>query len=206
MEELDLLKKHWNKEDNFPKINKAEIRNMLHKNSSSILKWILIICSAEFIVGLSLKTYYLVYDTDKMKNYDMALEVIGTLATAYFLVLFYKEYVQIRTFTDTKSLMNSILKARSWVKRYIAITIGIILAQWTIGILDHSVFHSFKEGFNDGAGTTNTTAISNTAMITIMLMTFTTIGILLLLYYRFIYVRLIKKLKKNYDELVSLDN
>lgn len=206
MEELDLLKTHWKKADHFPKINKDEIRRMLHKNSSSILRWILFICLAEFIVGLSLKGYYLIYETEKMKNYDIVLEVLGTLATAYFLIVFYKEYNKIKTYTDTKSLMKSILKARSWVKIYIAITIGIIIVQWTFGILDESVFHSFKEGFTDGAGAEHTAAVSNAAMVTIMLTTFTIIGILLLLYYRFVYVRLIQKLKKNYDELVSLES
>ena len=44
MEELDLLKKYWKKsEDTFEQVSEVEIYKMLHKKSSSIVKWILII-------------------------------------------------------------------------------------------------------------------------------------------------------------------
>jgi hypothetical protein len=36
MDELDVLKQHWNKDNNFPKINREEIKEMLHKSSSSM--------------------------------------------------------------------------------------------------------------------------------------------------------------------------
>lgn len=206
MEELDLLKKHWNKEQDFPKVNKEEIRLMIHKNSSSILKWILLICLLEFTLGLSLKAYYFIYDTEKMKSYDIVFEIIGTIATGYFLLLFFKEYSRIKTFTNTKSLMNSILKARSWVKMYISITLGIIILQCAFGAFDLSIFNAFQKGYREGSHQESALALSNTMITILMIITFSIIAILLLLYYRMVYIRLIKKLKKNYDDLIDLES
>ena len=50
MKELDLLKKDWNKQNtDFPKLSYDDIYKLIHKKSSSIVKWILIICIAELI-------------------------------------------------------------------------------------------------------------------------------------------------------------
>ena len=203
MEELDYLKKHWNKEASFPKINKDDIRKMLHKSSYSILKWILIACSAEFVLGISLKIYYIFFDPNQMKNYDIVLEIISIIATGYFLILFFKEYGRIKTFVDTKSLMNSILKARSWVKMYITLTIAVIAIQWIIGITDNSIYEAFKTGYTSDGSTR--TDFSTTEIIVILSLTFTFISLLLFLYYRLVYIRLIQKLKYNYEELARLE-
>ena len=51
MDELDLLKKDWKKqESSFQQIGEKEIYGMLHKRSSSIVKWILIISILEFLI------------------------------------------------------------------------------------------------------------------------------------------------------------
>ena len=50
MEELDLLKRAWRKDDHsFSQLSETEIYKMLHQQSSSIVKWILIISLIEFI-------------------------------------------------------------------------------------------------------------------------------------------------------------
>ena len=43
MKELDLLKKDWQKNDAFEQVSEVDIYKMLHKKSSSIVKWIFII-------------------------------------------------------------------------------------------------------------------------------------------------------------------
>jgi hypothetical protein len=44
MDELELLKKDWKKQEgSFQQIGEKEIYGMLHKRSSSIVKWIVII-------------------------------------------------------------------------------------------------------------------------------------------------------------------
>jgi len=51
MKELDLLKKDWQKSGNsFEQISEGEIYKMLHKKSSSVVKWILIVSILEFVI------------------------------------------------------------------------------------------------------------------------------------------------------------
>ena len=51
MDELELLKKDWKKNDGqFKQVSENEIYGMLHKSSSSIVKWIFIISIVEFLV------------------------------------------------------------------------------------------------------------------------------------------------------------
>ena len=58
MDELKQLKKDWQKDQKFPKINKSEIYKFLHKKSSSIVKWIFIISIVEFIFWSIIHRYY----------------------------------------------------------------------------------------------------------------------------------------------------
>ena len=50
MDELEILKKDWKKNENaFDQVTEKEIYGMLHKRSSSIVKWILITSILEFL-------------------------------------------------------------------------------------------------------------------------------------------------------------
>ena len=47
MDELEFLKKDWKKQEaDFPKLSYNEIYKLIRKKSSSIVKWIFIICIA----------------------------------------------------------------------------------------------------------------------------------------------------------------
>ena len=48
--ELDLLKKDWKNKTNFEQVTESDIYKMIHKKSSSIVKWILIISILEFFI------------------------------------------------------------------------------------------------------------------------------------------------------------
>ena len=55
MEELDLLKKDWKKNENsFEQVSEVDIYKMLHKKSSSIVKWIFYISLLELLFGVVL--------------------------------------------------------------------------------------------------------------------------------------------------------
>ena len=59
MEELDLLKKDWKRNANsFEQISEVEIYKMLHKKSSSIVKWILIISILEVLLWTAISVFY----------------------------------------------------------------------------------------------------------------------------------------------------
>jgi hypothetical protein len=55
MDELEILKKDWKKSENtFDQVSETEIYGMLHKRSSSLVKWILIISIIEFKIELNI--------------------------------------------------------------------------------------------------------------------------------------------------------
>ena len=73
MDELELLKKHWNKSStNYPSLNKADLYKLINMRSSSIVKWIFIISLLEFL-GWSLISFLFdgTESLEKMNNYNV---------------------------------------------------------------------------------------------------------------------------------------
>ncbi len=69
MEELDILKKAWQKEEHsFQQVTEVEIYKMLHKKSSSIVKWILIISILEVLLWTTISIFFNTDDYLKEMN------------------------------------------------------------------------------------------------------------------------------------------
>lgn len=201
MEELDFLKQHWKKEDNFPKIDKNEIRTMLHKSSSSIVKWIFIICCLEFVIGIALSFLYPSDSKDiEIVDYiSWIYEVLFYLGIIYFIYKFYTLSARIKSTTNTKTLIESITKVRENADKYIQFNllyINIVIATVFLMLIIEEFYKSEQPWL-----------IFATAII---------VGLLFILfaflfrkivkiYYRIVYGILLKKLNKNYDELISLE-
>ena len=99
MDELDLLKKDWKKqESSFQQISEKEIYGMLHKRSSSIVKWILIISILELLLWLSIS--FLTADDKYLKTLELyhldtfmpIMSVISYGVIIFFIFLFFKNY------------------------------------------------------------------------------------------------------------------
>lgn len=203
MKELDLLKKDWQKNGNsFEQVSEVEIYKMLHKKSSSVVKWILIVSILEFVVlnGIG----YLLpeghkhhYYSQKLEHYMDLFQIISYGVTFFFMYLFYKNYHLISATSTTKKLMETILKTRKTVQYYIFYNLSYIV------IMVSSVFFYLvlydpiiiKKSANHN--------IAYVIFITISL-TFVMVGIVWL-FYRLIYGFLLKKLKRNYEELKKID-
>lgn len=212
MEELDLLKKDWKKNENkFPKLSEQEIYAMLHKNSTSVVKWIFLISIFEFafFLGLSL----LFNDnagTAKMESYlnGFALTVVTILdygIMVYFFCLFYINYKKITTTDKAKNLMSNILKTRKTVSNYIFVKIT-----FTVILL----IVMFILYFNNEPEMINTLHMAEEKgkAVVVYLVYFAAVAIsvavfagAIWLFYRLIYGLLLKRLKKNYDELKKID-
>ena len=103
MEELDLLKKDWKrKENSFSQLSEKELYGMLHRKSSSIVKWILIISILELCLWTGIGFLFTDDYVDKVNHSEMAfwLKVLNYFNYAVvlaFIYLFYKNYVNIST-------------------------------------------------------------------------------------------------------------
>ncbi|WP_310556991.1 hypothetical protein [Flavobacterium sp.] len=211
MEELDLLKKDWNK-DNYPKITENEIYKLMLKSSSSTVKWIFIVSLIELGLGfvLSIGLSFTKFDSDNTQllkdfgiyNYYLAFTAFLYVVIVYFIVNFYLMYRKVSTTDNTKLLMKNILKTRKTVQNYILFNL-VAFAVFSIAILTYS----FKMGV-EKASNENLNSISDSfyliAFLVIVLVTAAITGLFWVIY-RLIYGFLLKKLKVNYQELKKID-
>jgi len=123
MEELDLLKKDWKrKENSFSQLSEKEIYTMLHRKSSSIVRWILIISILEMMLSAALNFTYSNDDYLKSLHHEELLTYLNILnwvnyaVILIFIYLFYKNYLNISATSSTRRLMKDILRTRKTVQ------------------------------------------------------------------------------------------
>jgi hypothetical protein len=204
MKELDLLKKDWQKNNAFEQVSEVEIYKMLHKKSSSIVKWILIVSIIEFVVlnGISLILNDPKYD-DFMRLHPFLnfLEKFNYLVIVSFIYLFYRNFKSISVLNSSKTLIKHILKTRKIVTYYIYwnIFIGGISGAF-------SGVESFNEGYNAGSNRLGNTgkAVLEANCITVIAIAIVIMGFIWL-FYKLLYGRFLSKLKENYIELKKID-
>ena len=212
MDELELLKKDWNKKgNNYPQLSYDDIYKMILKKSSSIVKWIFIISLLEFvfwgIISFALK------DTESMQRFKeynadsiiIPLTIVGYIILAYFFYLFFKNYRTISVTDNAKILMENILKTRRTVKKYVAFNL-IYLVISTIIVLfiefdkDTELINRVQQASANG----EVFKFYAIIIITTLLLLAAAIGVLLLFYW-LVYGILLKHLNKNYKELKKLE-
>lgn len=209
MKELDLLKKDWKKNSNsFEQISEKEIYKMIHKKSSSTVKWILIFS----ILEISFWTFSnLFINTDELLRKMNHPEIVLTLdiltyfnyiVALIFVILFYKNYKTISTTVATKSLMSAILRTRKTVQYYVWYNLGMIVIISILSYFIVFVYNPDMEFFREKL------AMNGQAM-------FVTVGILIVMIfaffgmfwciYRLLYGTLLRRLYANYKELKKID-
>ncbi|MCT1526263.1 hypothetical protein [Sphingobacterium hotanense] len=204
MDELDFLKQHWNKDEDFPKVDKEGIRKMLHNSSSSIVKWIFYISILELLAGLALN-FLLPNDTDINPDSDIvstlenALSVVFYIVIAYFIYKFFSSYRSIKNTSNTKVLLRDIIETRKAVDQYIRFNIYYIIAVSALVTVTMMITDGvFVKPWGEAAFYVVGISIFMIIAIAILL------G-LVKFYYKVVYRRLVNKLNKNYEQLVQLD-
>ncbi|MFK7003879.1 hypothetical protein ACIPCA_10270 [Flavobacterium covae] len=212
MEELDLLKKNWNNTNNFPKMTEENIYAMLHKNSSSAVKWIFIISVIEFLLGIILSFSF---SLNKNSKEDLFLEKIhlpeiylniitgiSYVIILYFIYNFYISYKKIEVLNSTKQLMKNIFIVRQIVKRYIVFNLSLfaIIHSYLFG---YGVYIGISDEFKYLENQVSEYTILIISILISILLTGLMIAIFLLIY-NFLYGRLLRKLKRNYLELEKI--
>lgn len=210
MDELDILKKGWNKPDTeHKKLSVKDIYPMLHKKSSSIVKMLFYISIAELVFWILVNSIpYFTSDSYREKlNAVYTNDTIFTGLTIFsygiifiFIYLLYKSYKSISTTDSAKKLMESILKTRKVIKYYVLY--NLIMA----GI---SLVIGFYYAFNNDPKIVNQLSSLDSKSITIayiIVILFAVIFILVIwLFYKLIYGFLLKRLNRNYKELKKLE-
>jgi hypothetical protein len=212
MDELDILKKDWKKKENsFDQLTEKEIYGMLHKKSSSIVKWILVISILEILLWIILglfsvdENYLKTLETYHLRTIMPIISALNYAVIIFFIYLFYKNYKAINTTDTVKQLMQSILKTRKTVQQYV--WYNIIMSFLAI-LLVFICQIKYDPNINSILEKSSENITQNTLYI-LLFFVYIIIGLIIVgliwLFYRLIYGILLKRLYQNYKELERLD-
>ena len=204
MDELDLLKKDWKKQEgSFQQISEKEIYGMLHKGSSSIVKWILIISVLEFLFLRLLDLSIFLDDeySNRMKehhiyDFEKFVTIFNFVVLLVFIYYFYRNLKAINSSSSVKKLMQDIINTRKIVKYYV--WYNLVLVGITSAIVIYCQFMYDK----------NINHLYDKYQLFFILGGFFFVIIILLLFwlfYRLLYGILLRRLQKNYNELKKID-
>jgi len=212
MEGLDLLKKDWKKNENsFEQVSEKQIYKMIHKSSSSIVKWIFIISLLEFALWSILS--FCMKDSEVMQKFEsyhvehimLPFTIIGYVVLAYFFFQFFMNYRRISATDNSRILISNIIKTRKKVYQYVWFNIiyGIVSSFVVTYIQlthDEEIIGMISQFDKDGHGT----LIYGIYFLMVIVFIAFFVG-LIWLFYKLIYGILLKRLYKNYEELKKID-
>ena len=209
MDELDLLKKDWNKDKaEFKNYSDSDIYPMLQKKSSSIVKTLFYISIAELVFWLlaSILPYYLSasfqekLDTSYENPLFLGLSIFSYIVILLFIYLLYKTYKTISSTDSAKKLMENILRTRKVIKYYVIFNLAMIFLSIPLSLYfeynENPEFHQQIVEFS-----------TNQMIVLYLIIVFVSGVFLVLLWllYRLIYGILLNRLNRNYDELKKLE-
>ena len=204
-----MLKKDWNQPGRaFKEVSESEIYNMLHKRSSSIVKWILIIGIAEVLIWSAIS---LIFSTeDYLRNleqtgFDTGLKGFNYLnygIVVVFMYLFFRNYVNISATSNTRQLMKDILKTRKTVQIYVWYNLTVIAISLVLGFVLAVNYNPEISGLRDQINHDGASMAKFVGLIAIIIGVCVTVFWLI---YRLIYGILLRQLLANYRELRKID-
>ena len=200
MKELDLLKRDWQKNDAFEQVSEVEIYKMLHKKSSSIVKWIFIISILEIMLWTVISVFF--NTDDYLKNikheeldfYFEALTVFNYAVILVFIYLFYKNYMVISTTVSIKQLMKDILKTRKTVQCYVWYNLGMVVLSLLFGFYIAFAYNPDVAVLIDKIGHNTKVMVITIGVFVLIIAAF--LG-LFWLFYRLLYGTLLRRLFAN---------
>lgn len=206
MEELDLLKKDWKKQEaNQPKLSYNDIDKMTHKKSSSLVKWIFYVSLFELGFGVASVLIIFLLKPEVMEDSNTPIwfnwfYYLSSIVVFYFIYRFFMNYKKISTTSSVKDLMQNIITTRKTVKHYVMFSLSAIAL--TVCVAVPSGFIAEKGGMEQFSAEATLTSYLLLAVITI----FMACVIVVVFYgiYYLLYGLLTKKLKRNYKELKQL--
>jgi hypothetical protein len=211
MDELELLKKDWNKSNpDFKQVSPKEIYSMLLKKSSSIVKTLFYISLAELIFWIAMNLVPLFaskeFQQEMVEIYDnhelflSVLTIISIVIILTFIFLLYKSYKSISITDNAKKLMEKILNTRKLVKYYVLCNLALIAINFVFTL---KITVSENEELSSQLNLASTPEMLwFMGKVILFLIIFLSI---FWLFYMLIYGILVKRLNKNYKELKKME-
>ena len=210
MDELELLKKDWEKKDPaHKKLSAEDLYPILHKKSSSIVKTLFFISVGELIFWILVNTIpYFTSDSyqDRLNSIYTneyvftGLTVISYIVILLFVYLLFKAHKSISVTDSAKNLMENILKTRKVIKYYVIYNLVMAFVSMVIGVYI-GIFHD-PEVSATVANFSNKQLFITYTFIVVATAVFV---LIIWLFYKLLYGLLLKRLNRNYKELKKLE-
>jgi hypothetical protein len=212
MDQLDILKQSWQSQTNdSPRFTKDQLTGLLARKSSGIVKWLFIIAMIEFAVFivLGLVSHFANQETNVIEMmgepFYYGSTIFHYLIIIIFICLFYSNYKNISTSQPTRSLMNNILKTRHTMKWYIWYN---LIYMMVAGMITTAIV--IPKDPNVTKLLASPKMAGNETLFYFMALgasfvAFLIICVTMYLIYQLIYGILLRKLKRNYNELKRME-
>ena len=152
MDELELLKKDWQKQEaQLPKLSYEEIYKMIWKKSSSMVKWIFYISVAEFLFWIAMAFLPRTSEqltgngAELMRGVELSLEILSYLIIIYFIFKFYQNYKQISVTDSARNLMKKIIVTRKTVMQYVWFNLILFSVMMIVVFFEIVIFNPDEE-------------------------------------------------------------
>ena len=207
MDELDLLKKGWNKQPESKRLSVNDIYPMLHKKSSSIVKTLFYISIAELVFWILINSIPYFTSTEYKARLNSVfseamlttLTILSYAVIILFIYLLYKSYKSVSVTDNAKNLMKSIINTRKIIRFYVIYNLVMIFISSAIAMV-YAINHD-----PNLANIYNYTDKQLAVFTVISILIVAAAMIVIWLFYRLIYGFLLKRLNRNYKELKKLE-
>lgn len=210
MDELELLKKDWRKQNTvYKQLSAKEIYPILQKKSSSIAKTLFYISVGELVFWILINSIpYFSSDSYRERLnavYSNEYVFVGLTFISYgviilFIYLLFKSHKAISATDNAKKLMESILKTRRVIKYYVIYNLVMVSISMLVGtyfaiVNDPKLADSISHFNNNQIFMAYAIIIGATAFLILIIW----------LFYKLLYGLLLKRLNRNYQELKNLE-
>jgi len=210
MDELDILKKDWQRADNtHTPLTSKEIYPLMKKKSSSIVKTLFYISIGELLLWLLINSIPYFSSSEYREKLEATygdsglitvITIISYGVILLFVYLLFKSHKSISVTDSAKKLMESIIKTRKIIKYYVIYNLAMAFISLTVGMY-FAITH-------DPILSEQITHFGNKEMFvfTVFIVLFFAVFIFIIwLFYRLIYGVLLRRLNRNYKELRKLE-
>ncbi|MBP4138855.1 hypothetical protein [Flavobacterium geliluteum] len=204
--DLKALKKTWESLDlKTPIIEQTELKKIIHQNSQSVVKKILIISLIEFLLSILPYCFkskqYLSKEIIQIQNSKVIiyLDYIYYIVFMYFVIQFYINFKKININSNLNNLSKNILNTRKSVYNYIyssLIIFNLNSLVFAYLYLNNDLY--YKNFINSNHSHNNLIIV---IFYTIVILFSAIVSFSIWHIYKILYIRLIKQLDQNFDEL-----
>ena len=210
MNKLDALKQEWKNQRFDLQLSKEELYALTQKKSISSIKWIFIFSCVEFFAYLLfpflIPDYFEAFDYYRsihLYEFSIIISILGYVILSYFMIQFYLNYNKIKASDSISILIETIIKSRKSVNKYILYNLGVFIV--FLGVVLINAFR-YDENYIHLLNQETGGEVSMIQMVVFIIIIMILVLAVLIGFYYLIYGRYFFKLKRHIQELNQIED